>query len=518
MQYKPEQEKQLIEDLLAFSYDPLGFVMYNYPWGETGTPLAMYEGPRGWQMEVLHEIKEHVCKQQNFLDLGFLDELQVFQEAIASGRGIGKSALFAMLADWMLSCHLGTTVTVTANTESQLKTKTFPEFGRWFTMGLNAHWWEVDTLSVKPQKWLAELVHRQLRIDTKYWQATGVNWSEENPDSFAGTHNSYGLAVFYDEASGIPPTIWNVTDGFFTEINPFRLWIAFSQGRRNSGAFFDRFNDPMVKKYWRTKQIDARTVEGTDKRVLQQIIDMHGENSDEARVEVYGLFPEQGEGQLIATPVVRAARERVLGAAEDNDEPLIMGVDPAPRGRTVIRLRQGRDARSFPVTVLHNKDNVQIADAVVELMNTYDPDAIAVDAGNGTGVIDELRRRHIRVYEVWFGNTAMDSNGEFALIVGELWGAMRDWLPGGCIDDSMPLFNDLTKRTWKWHGGREDGKKSLNSKRDMAKEGIPSPDDGDALALTFYPKLPSRRRRARRFGGNNNGGVYIAKGTGECSL
>lgn len=500
MKYKPDQEQALLEDILGFSHDPLGYVTYSYPWGMEGTPLAQSDGPRKWQAEFLTALSEHVKEQQFLLDNDMFDKLSVFQEVIASGRGIGKSALFGMVAQWMVDCHLGCTVQVTANTEAQLRSKTFPEFARWFTMSMTSHWWTTESLTIKPQEWFANMVREQLKIDTRYWGVSGQNWSEENPDAFAGTHNSYGLAMLYDESSGIAAPVWDVTQGFFTELNPFRIWAAFSNPRRNSGAFYDRFHKPEMLKYWKTRQIDARTVEGSDQRVYQQIIDTYGEKSDQARVEVYGQFPEAGESQFISNSAVRGAQDRELIGFDDT-QPLIMGVDPAPRGRTVIRFRQGRDARSIKPIVLQNADNTQIVDAMVDAINKYDPDAIAVDAGQGTGVIDEAKRRKVRVQEVWFGGQG--EGEEFATRGSELWGCIRDWLPGGCIDDSAELFRDLTVRTWQWMG-REDGKKMLTPKKAMARDGIPSPDDGDALALTFAPKVVRRNKRVR--GGSAPGG------------
>jgi len=530
MKYKVEQEVELLADVISFANDPLAFVLYAYPWGVEGTPLAKIKGPRTWQREVLEEIRDHTQKQEFNFENDWEDLLEVFQEAIASGRGIGKSALFGWIAHWHVSCHIGASVVVTANTESQLRNKTFPEFGRWVGMAINSHWFEIDSMKIYPRDWISKIVNDQLKINPMYWTISGINWSEENPDAFAGTHNAYGLMVLYDESSGIPAAIWDVTEGFFTELNAYRYWLAFSNPRRNAGAYYDRFHKAAYKKYWLTKQIDARTVGGTDQRIYQKIIDTKGADSDEARVEVYGQFPESSEDQFISNLVVRAAQNRVIDVFDDT-EPLIMGVDPAPRGRTAIRFRQGRDARSIPPTILNGKDNNEIADTIVRLINKYDPDGIAVDAGMGTGVIDNLKKRKVKVFEVWMGTAAENKEGEFATLGTELWGALRDWLPGGCIDaedksqyklnsgkdddPALRLFNDLTARTWKYFG-REDGKKILTSKKDMAKDGIPSPDDGDALALTFYPKVPRRMKRVA--GRSVASQPKIAAGVGECEI
>ena len=57
------------------------------------------------------------------MDMGL--EPVMYQSAAASGRGIGKSSLTAWLILWMLTTRLGASVVVTANTEVQLKTRTW---------------------------------------------------------------------------------------------------------------------------------------------------------------------------------------------------------------------------------------------------------------------------------------------------------------------------------------------------------------------------------------------------------
>jgi hypothetical protein len=117
----------------------------------------------------------------------------------------------------------------------------------------------------------------------------GKLWSEEKPDAYAGVHNHDGMMVIFDEASGIPDAIWAVANGFFTEPTFNRFWFAFSSGTTQFGYFFEIFNKK--RDFWDNEQIDARTVEGTDPASIKEIIDEWGEDSDEARVEVYGMFP-----------------------------------------------------------------------------------------------------------------------------------------------------------------------------------------------------------------------------------
>ena len=51
----PELEQRLASDIASFCCDPLGFVLYAFPWGEAGTQLANESGPRRWQADGLRE-------------------------------------------------------------------------------------------------------------------------------------------------------------------------------------------------------------------------------------------------------------------------------------------------------------------------------------------------------------------------------------------------------------------------------------------------------------------------------
>jgi hypothetical protein len=130
-----------------------------------------------------------------------------------------------------------------------------------------------------------------------------------------------------------------VTGGFFTENTPNRFWLAFSNPRRNTGYFYEAFNSK--REFWRTKVVDARTVEGTDKQVYERIIAEYGPDSAQAHVEVYGQFPNAGDDQFIGADIVDDAMKR--NKYQDQSAPIVIGVDPARFGAdaTVIAVRQG---------------------------------------------------------------------------------------------------------------------------------------------------------------------------------
>lgn len=492
--YRPEEDQKLFSEIFALADDPLSFVMFNFTWGVAGTPLAGQKGPRKWQRKVLAKIRDHIaeCRRRR-VNLNLPEVLQV---AIVSGRGIGKSALVCWLIIWFMSTQLGGTVIVTANTEAQLISRTWAELGKWHTLALNAHWFDRTATALRPQAWFDAMLREQLKIDTGYYYAQAQLWSEENPDAFAGAHNMAGILVIFDEASGIPEAIWKVTEGFFTEPIDHRYWLAFSNGRRNTGAFFETHHKN--RDFWWRDNIDARTVEGTDPQVYDKIIRQYGEDSDEARVEVYGQFPRQGDKQFISREVVEAAMARNPEvSATDTGAALVMGVDVARFGddHSVIKFRQGRDARSRPTYRYKALDTVALAGRVAELATKHNPDAIFVDgSGVGGGVVDQLKAMGYKVMEVQAGSKA-DDNGKYAYRRDELWGKMREWLLVGLLEKDDRLRDDMVGPEYSFDTA---GRIKLETKEAMKKRGLASPDDADALALTFDRDIARRDMNSSR--------------------
>jgi hypothetical protein len=507
MRGTPDQEQEILTDILSFADTPRDFVYYAYPWGREGTPFEHFTGPRPWQDEELSLLQEHVQRNM-FARENDLPQL-IYRYAASSGRGPGKSALLGMIAHWHMSTHIGAPTIVAANTETQMRTKTFPEFAVWFGSAINSHWFVQEALKITPAQWLVDLVKLTpeeggLGIDPKYWYVAGQMWSAEHPDAFAGAHNPYGMFVAFDEASGIPAPVWDVTEGFFTEVNPFRFWMAASQMRARKGRFFELFNDPKMGKGWRTRTLSTRDMPGVDQQKIKEDIERYGSDSDYVRVEIDGLPPQTSEDQFIPFDAVNAARLNKL--YPDYGEALILGVDPAPRGKTAWRFRQGRNARDCcgPATkgAWFGMDNVQIAEKVLELDAKFKPQYLCIDFGMGTGVIDILKRKRTngRVIEVKFGGAPQDKTGEYATHAAELWGRLKNWLPGGMVeaDDQSKgsLTDQLTNRGWKW-SGREENKKILETKEELQARGVKSPDDADALACTFEIENPPRIDRVR---------------------
>lgn len=486
-----EAEGNLLATILEsdLTDDPLKFVMFAYPWGEEGTPLAEQTGPRKWQRQELESIRDFLRANKEAHAAG--KPMSVYRRAIVSGRGPGKSTLLAWLIHWMMSTCPGGTSIVTANTKDQLKQKMWAEMNKWVGMALNAHWFELTTEKMTPATWLADYFKATRKLDSAYYYASAVPWSEENPDAFAGLHNAFGVMILFDEASGIPQPIWGVTEGFFTDPTVRRLWLAFSNPRRPDGPFAELFQDGSG---WSTRCIDSREVEGLDYAVLEGIIRKHGADSYEARVEVYGRFPDQGDSGFIAQTLAQEAASHVLPSV-GRESPLIMSVDVARFGedKSVIFYRRGRDARSIPYKMYHKLDTLQLAQEVADCARQHSPDVIVIDdTGVGGGVFDNLKAWRYPVYG--FTSSASPRDGDrYVNLRSETWDAARDWLVnGGCIPNDKTLFDQLVTIRYRYRGG----KKVMESKDELRGRGLPSPDVADAFVMSFAipMALVSRRR------------------------
>jgi hypothetical protein len=458
----------MIGYLASFSRDPLGFVMALFPWG-TGE-LADRYGPEPWQKNLLERIGKGLNPRTAIL------------EAIASGHGVGKSALVAWVILWATTTAVDTRGVVTANTETQLKTKTWAELAKWFRLFLYRDLFKLEATCL-----FAIEASRQ-----KTWRVDMVAWSERNPEAFAGLHNQ-GRRVFmiYDEASAIPDLIFETSEGFLTDEDTERLWLICGNPTRASG----RFREAFESQRWHVTQVDAREVSFTNKQQIAQWAEAYGDDSDFFRVRVKGVFPRVGSSEFIPSYLVNEARSRPAEAQAF--DPCVMGCDIARFGddETVIVIRKGRDARSIPATRLRGADTMTVAARIVEVAQAYRCDAVFIDGtGVGGGVVDRCRQLRLDVIDVNFGSRPavidpLARAEKYANKRAEMWGALRAWLAVGAIEDVPELGAQLVGPTY---GYNAQDAIQLERKDDMRRRGVASPDWADALALTFaWPVAPN---------------------------
>lgn len=286
--------------------------------------------------------------------------------------------------------------------------------------------------------------------------------------------------------SGIDDIIWEVTEGAMTTKGA--AWLAFGNPTRNSGRFRECFG--RFKHRWITHRVDSRTAKmATNKAQIAQWIEDYGEDSDFVRVRIKGEFPRAGSTQFISSDVVeRAMKNR---PPEDVNAVKVLAVDVARFGddQTVFCQRFGQIV--LPLRKFRELDTMQVAALVAETINDWQPDCTFVDGGGlGAGVVDRLRQLNYRVVDVLAGS-APDDKDKYANKRAEMWGRMRDWLKG---DVGLPEDDGLKSALIGLEYGYTNKMAiQLEKKEDLKKRGLASPDEGDALAMTFAEPVRAHR-------------------------
>jgi hypothetical protein len=467
-------EAQLIDAMVGFRHDPLGFVLFSFEWGKG--ELAEFDGPDEWQRQTMGQIGEQ-------LKAGEISVQEAVQIAIASGHGIGKSALVSWIILWAISTHEDTKGVVTANTENQLKTKTWAELAKWYRLCITRHWFEFT----------ATALFSKDPDHEKTWRIDMVAWSERNTEAFAGLHNKgKRILLVFDEASAIPDLIWEVSEGALTDSNTEIIWCAFGNPTKNTGRFRECFGK--FKHRWHTRQIDSRTVKMTNKVQLQKWVDDYGEDSDFVRVRVRGVFPAASSNALLGPEEVEAAMAREYKPEQFNYAAVILGVDVARQGddSSVIAKRQGMAA--FPLKSLRIPDTMLVAAQVGQQWDENEADACFVDAtgGYGVGVIDAMRQTGRDPIEVYFNGKATDPR--YFNKRSEMYFELAKWIKGGgSLPKDTELAEELVATTYSFQGD----KFRLDDKDTIKEELGRSPDKADALALTFAAPVHKRTLASR---------------------
>jgi hypothetical protein len=486
-------DADISKQLAKYYADPLGHVMFSYPWDSDATiqvcklkgkwaerfPNSTF-GPDEWACEFMDDLAEEI-KERGF---DGTKSVMPIRFATASGHGIGKSTLTAWLIKFIMDTRPNCKGTVTAVTGDQLKAKTWAELGKWHKRSVTSHWFEYS----------ASRGNMSLRRKgaEEEWFCEAQTCREENSEAFAGQHAVTATSFYiFDEASGIPPKIFEVRNGGLTDGEP--MVFDFGNPTRNSGDFYEECVGELRKRF-NVRMIDSRDVAITNKEYFKEMIEDYGEDSDIIRIRIKGQFPRASSAQFISGEDVRNCQQREL---MNNDAlPMILGVDVARQGDddSVIYPRKGMDARSYPIIRENNLDGVQLANLVIQQFNKYTAEGhdvhIFVDAGGGYGgsPIDHLRFLGYSPMEVHPGRGPSDPEN-YRYTSDEIWGTMRDairgqlCLPTNTQKGGTELRTQLTQREFGYFNGQRIHLEPKIKLKERTGGG--SPDIADALAMTF---------------------------------
>jgi hypothetical protein len=390
--------------------------------------------------------------------------------SVRSGHGVGKSTVASWAMIWYMLTRGPAKIVVTAPTSSQLYDALFAELKRWVKELPNA--WG-DRLEVKTDRIEMRAAPQESFISARTSRA-------EQPEALQGVHSDHVMLVA-DEASGIPESVFEAAAGSMSGHNA--VTILLGNPTKSSGFFFDTHN--RLKDEWWTRRVSCYDSKRVSEAYIKDMASRYGEESNAFRVRVLGEFPRTDDDTLIGVELVDSAFHRDV---ETTDTQTVWGLDVARFGTDATALAKRKGNAVTEIRKWRGLDLMQTTGAVVaeyEAMKPEDrPVEILVDSiGLGAGVVDRLRElnlpaRGINVAE----SPAMGTI--YVNLRAELWGKMKAWLEKrDCkIPKDESLLAELVSPRYSFNS---NGKMKLESKDEMRKRGIGSPDMADALALTF---------------------------------
>ena len=471
------EEIELSDELAACACDPLRFVETMFPWDSH--PTLKGAAPEKWQRDVLEAIRDGLPEEK-------------VRIAVASGHGVGKTALVSWIILWALATMRDTRGVVTASNEPQLRTRNRAELEKWHRLCRAREFFELTATAL-------------IRKDPSYektWRLDMLPWNPYKAEAFAGLHNAgRRVLVVFDEASVIDPIIFQTVEPVATDANTEVIWCCFGNPLHNTGPFRECFG--RFAHRWKRFHVDSREVGISDKDQIAQWAADYDEDSYFFCTRVRGLFPSAGSVQFIPTDLVEGAMVREVQAMPN--DPLVLGVDVARYGEdsSVIFARQGMDARSILPIEVKGVSTVRLVELILNFCMQHRVDLIFVDgSGVGGGVVDHLMKHNLPVEDVQFGGKAIGNNSQvrYANKRVEMWGTLRDALPYLALPNRPDLRDQLIGPEYEIN---LRGEFQLERKEDMRRRGLASPDIADALALTFARPVFPRQFDDWMHAGNN---------------
>ena len=438
---------------------------------------------------------------REFVRDAYPDELENFDEwqfdalsaistdnrvAIRSGHGVGKTAFLAIVIIWFMLTRGECKIPCTAPSGHQLEDILWPEISKW-----------IKKLRPEFQKLFNHKTkHIEMIENPKLAFAVARTARKEKPEALQGFH-AENLLFILDEGSGIEEIIFETAQGALS--TPGAKIVITGNPTRTTGYFFDCFHK--MKDLWTTFKVGCADSSHSTQLYIDEIIQKYGADSNVYRVRVLGEFPQDDDDSVIRLSTVESAVGREVEPSTDR---VVWGVDVARYGgdKSSLCKRRGNTVPE-KVKVWQNKNTMQLAGLIkIEYDETPDelkPEAINVDViGLGAGVVDRLEELGLPVNGINVAESPSVKE-QFPRLRDELWFRGREWFESlaVCIVDDEDLIGELTTPKYRVIS---TGKKQVESKDDLKKRSVDSPDRADAFLLTlaeggsrsknFYMELP----------------------------
>lgn len=409
--------------------------------------------------------------------------------SIQSGHGTGKDAFLAWAICWFLSCFPMGKIPCTAPTADQLDAILWSEVTKWIRNSKK----DTDGVPIL-SKWLT-VQNRKIF----FTEAGGKEWfaiarttnpkssADEQAETLAGFHEDY-MMIIGDETSGLPDAVFKPLEGGMTgKVN--LMLMAFNPTRNRGFAIESQQKN---RRDWVCLHWNSEDSEIVTKEYITRMLRKYGADSNPYRIRVKGLPPLAETDVLIPWDWIQDSIDRDILFADD--DPVIFGVDVGAGGDHATILR--RRGPKIEELMRHNtKDTMELTGQISLQLNEWESyQACCVDnIGIGLGVFNRLKELgHKKIFAVDVRGKPRNQD-KFPKLRDELWWLLREKFEEKSISipDDDELIGQLS--IIKWHA-ESDGKTKIESKEDMRKRGIDSPNDADALMMTMFVNDAAYRR------------------------
>lgn len=405
--------------------------------------------------------------QQEMASLALVERRKI---SIRSGHGTGKSTFMAWSILWFMSCYFPCKVPCTAPTSHQLDDVLWAELGMWHRrlcermpdLG-NEFEWTKERFTLKSNPSESFGVARTSR--------------PEKLEALQGFH-SENVIFLIDEASGVPDGVFQVAEGALSTEGAFVVMA--SNPTRMDGYFYDshhKMRDRWAALHWSGEESPL-----VSRAYIDDMAFKYGVESSIYRIRVRGDFAGNPDG-VIPLDIIEAAIGREVTQFGD----MVWGVDVARFGtdRTALCKRHGNVIRDR-ILAWTGKDTMQTVGIIAAEYEAarIKPIAIKVDViGLGAGVVDRLRELNLPVVGVNVAESPSVAD-RYNRLRDELWFKGREWFGSREVQivDDESLIAELTLPIYRH---LSNGKIQVESKEELKKRGVTSPDLADAFLITF---------------------------------
>lgn len=470
-------EQNAIDQIKLWKHDPLLFARQVFKFN-----------PGAQQLQLFYELQKLVnakCKVDEGQPLTPEERIYAKKRGISvrAGKGVGKDAAAAIIVYWFLTCFYESKSYLLAPSMTNLQSNLIAELAKWKSRRIQGE--PACLLSDEYDLMASGLRLKSAPEKGKNWfvqcNSAGPNIpADQQVEVLQGKHSRYMMFVM-DEASGIPDPVFSPLDTTLTDPVNFIL-LFFNPTRRTGFAIDTHFS--AEAKYWIPLHWNAEESDMVTPDQIEYLREKFGRHSIEYRVSVLGEPPAADSDSLIPYEWCINAKELQL-ETQPND-PIVFGVDVARQGddSSVILVRQGPVIHE--IHELQKVDTVELSRWVAMRAADWDPQAIYIDAaGLGVGVYDELRRQGVpNVYAVNVG--IAPRTDKFVRLRDELWWELRQRFEHNRISlASTPDMQLIAELSGIKFAVNDHGKIKVESKLEMRKRNMPSPNKADALMLTM---------------------------------